>query len=233
MATHSSTLAWKIPWAEEPGGIQSMGLWGFEHDWESTSRALWGLDSYNAQVQPKRGLLWGWALQGCCHGNSLLLVVFFQILGERPAAMQSIVTTTIYAAIYIYIYNCNIYCNYIYIAIYIYINNIYIYCFFLLEYVSFRVFWLVRTGFRVFLLLLLVSFLVFFLLCLHSLAFPGNHLHCSTLGDRWDKIFKNQKIGNPQECIIKWFFGSQGSHLVWLLSAFQFYLCFVYHVQGS
>ena len=25
MATHSSILAWKIPWAEEPGGLQSMG----------------------------------------------------------------------------------------------------------------------------------------------------------------------------------------------------------------
>ena len=25
MATHSSFLAWKIPWTEEPGGIQSMG----------------------------------------------------------------------------------------------------------------------------------------------------------------------------------------------------------------
>ena len=26
MAIHSSILAWKIPWAEEPGGLQSMGL---------------------------------------------------------------------------------------------------------------------------------------------------------------------------------------------------------------
>ena len=26
MATHSSTLAWKIPWTEEPGGLQSIGL---------------------------------------------------------------------------------------------------------------------------------------------------------------------------------------------------------------
>ena len=26
IATHSSTLAWKIPWMEEPGGLQSMGL---------------------------------------------------------------------------------------------------------------------------------------------------------------------------------------------------------------
>ena len=25
MATHSSTFAWKIPWMEEPGGLQSMG----------------------------------------------------------------------------------------------------------------------------------------------------------------------------------------------------------------
>ena len=28
MAPHSSTLAWKIPWMEEPGGLQSMGLLG-------------------------------------------------------------------------------------------------------------------------------------------------------------------------------------------------------------
>ena len=26
VATHSSTLAWRIPWMEEPGGLQSMGL---------------------------------------------------------------------------------------------------------------------------------------------------------------------------------------------------------------
>ena len=30
MAPHSSTLAWKIPWTEEPGGLQSMGSVG--HD---------------------------------------------------------------------------------------------------------------------------------------------------------------------------------------------------------
>ena len=28
MATHSSILAWRIPWTEEPGGLQSMGLQG-------------------------------------------------------------------------------------------------------------------------------------------------------------------------------------------------------------
>ena len=33
MATHSSTLAWKIPWTEEPGRWQSMGSLRVRHDW--------------------------------------------------------------------------------------------------------------------------------------------------------------------------------------------------------
>ena len=32
MATHSRMLAWKIPWAEEPGELQSMGLQRVGHD---------------------------------------------------------------------------------------------------------------------------------------------------------------------------------------------------------
>ena len=32
MATHSSTLAWKIPWVEEPDRLQSMGSLGVRHD---------------------------------------------------------------------------------------------------------------------------------------------------------------------------------------------------------
>ena len=32
MAPHSSTLAWKIPWTEEPGGLQSMGSLRVRHD---------------------------------------------------------------------------------------------------------------------------------------------------------------------------------------------------------
>ena len=39
MAPHSSTLAWKIPWTEEPGGLQSMGLQRVGHDW-ATSLSL-------------------------------------------------------------------------------------------------------------------------------------------------------------------------------------------------
>ena len=39
MAPHSSTLAWKIPWTEEPGGLQSMGLLRVGHNW-ATSLSL-------------------------------------------------------------------------------------------------------------------------------------------------------------------------------------------------
>ena len=33
MATQSSTIAWRIPWTEEPGGLQSMGSQRVGHDW--------------------------------------------------------------------------------------------------------------------------------------------------------------------------------------------------------
>ena len=36
MVTHSSFLAWRIPWAEEPGGLQSIGSQKVRHDWVTT-----------------------------------------------------------------------------------------------------------------------------------------------------------------------------------------------------
>jgi len=39
MAPHSSTLAWKLPWTEEPGGLQSMGSRRVRQDW-ATSLSL-------------------------------------------------------------------------------------------------------------------------------------------------------------------------------------------------
>ena len=38
MATHSSILAWRIPWTEEPGGLQSMGLQRVGHDWATNTQ---------------------------------------------------------------------------------------------------------------------------------------------------------------------------------------------------
>ena len=40
MAPHSSTLAWKIPWMEEPGGLPSMGSHRVRHDQNDLAAAV-------------------------------------------------------------------------------------------------------------------------------------------------------------------------------------------------
>ena len=40
MATHSSILAWEIPWTEEPGGLQTMGLKRVRHDSATNTHIL-------------------------------------------------------------------------------------------------------------------------------------------------------------------------------------------------
>ena len=50
-APHSSTLAWKIPWMEEPGGLQSMGSLGVGHD-RVTSLSLFSFMHWRRQWQP-------------------------------------------------------------------------------------------------------------------------------------------------------------------------------------
>ena len=51
MAPHSSTLAWKIPWTEEPGRLQSMGSLGVGHDWV-TSLSLFTFMHWRRKWQP-------------------------------------------------------------------------------------------------------------------------------------------------------------------------------------
>ena len=47
MATHSSILAWKIPWTEEPGRLQSMGLQRVGHDWATSLHFIHGDNYFN------------------------------------------------------------------------------------------------------------------------------------------------------------------------------------------
>ena len=51
MAPHSSTLAWKIPWTEEPGRLQSMGSLKVGHDW-ATSLSLFTFMHWRRKWQP-------------------------------------------------------------------------------------------------------------------------------------------------------------------------------------
>ena len=68
--SNSSTLAWKIAWAEEPGGLQSMGLRGVGHDW-ATSLSLFTFLLWRRKWQPTPAFLPGesqgrGSLVGCC-----------------------------------------------------------------------------------------------------------------------------------------------------------------------
>ena len=67
MAPHSSTLAWKIPWTEEPGGLQSMGLLRVGHDFTFTFH----FHALEKEMAPHSSVL-AWRIQGreslvgCC-----------------------------------------------------------------------------------------------------------------------------------------------------------------------
>ena len=51
LATHSSTLAWRLPWMEEPGRLQSMGLQRVRHNW-ATSLSLSTFMHWRRKWQP-------------------------------------------------------------------------------------------------------------------------------------------------------------------------------------
>ena len=80
MAPHSSTLAWKIPWTEEPGRLQSIGSWRVGHDWV-TSLSLFTFMHWRRKGQPTpvflpgesqgRGAWWA-AVYGVTQSRTLL-----------------------------------------------------------------------------------------------------------------------------------------------------------------
>ena len=68
MAPHSSTLAWKIPWTEEPGRLQPMGSLGVGHD-RATSLLCIGEGNgnplqYSCLENPRDGGAWWAAIYG-------------------------------------------------------------------------------------------------------------------------------------------------------------------------
>ena len=76
MATHSSTLAWKIPWAEEPGRLQSMELQRVGHDWV-TSLSRIGEGNGNpfqcsCLENPRDGGAWWAAIYGVTQSRTWL-----------------------------------------------------------------------------------------------------------------------------------------------------------------
>ena len=73
MAIHSSTLAWKIPWTEETGRLQSIGLQRVGHDWATSLALATSLDSIfksrditlPTKVRPVKAMVFPVVMYGC------------------------------------------------------------------------------------------------------------------------------------------------------------------------
>ena len=102
MATHSSTLAWKIPWTEEPGRLESMGSLSVGHDC-ATSLSLFTFMHWRRKWQPTPVFLPGesqgwWSLVGCspwgCEEltqlSSFTFTVHFHALEKEMATHPSV-----------------------------------------------------------------------------------------------------------------------------------------------
>ena len=79
MAPHSSTLAWKIPWTEEPGGLQSMGSLRVGHDWSDLAAAAAAVYIYTVYGVLKARILKWFAIPFSSMCMSMLLSQFSPI----------------------------------------------------------------------------------------------------------------------------------------------------------
>ena len=104
MATHSSILAWKIPWMEKPGRLQSMELQRVGHDWVASLSFFYGLHRIKlTDIQLRDYIMWN--LQTCltssprdiyrnAKGNDyvLNLKVIIQALDEHTQTMAALMS---------------------------------------------------------------------------------------------------------------------------------------------
>ena len=70
LAPHSSTLAWKIPWTEEPGGLQSRGSLRVGHDWV-TSLSLFHFHALEKEMATHSSVL-AWRIPGAGEPGGLM-----------------------------------------------------------------------------------------------------------------------------------------------------------------
>ena len=72
MATHSSILAWRIPWTEEPGGLQSTGSQRVGHNWATSLSLFFFLSTYISEYagsvfHNRKDKMLYQVFQGTCH----------------------------------------------------------------------------------------------------------------------------------------------------------------------
>ena len=69
LSPHSSTFAWKIPWTEEPGGLQSMGSQRVRHNW-ATSFSTFHFPALEKEMATHSSVL-AWRIPGTAEPSGL------------------------------------------------------------------------------------------------------------------------------------------------------------------
>ena len=91
MATHSSILTWRIPWTEEPGGLQSMGLQRVRHNWAAnTLTNTFCLTGYLKGINVDKidtHMLWTVKIQYKCNSYCFVLHLLLAFVGWTPWGM--------------------------------------------------------------------------------------------------------------------------------------------------
>ena len=97
MVTHSSILAWRIPWTEEPGRLQSIGLQKVRHDWSDLASTYKVLSIYNNYASPARHilslLLWAMVCSSSSPSTPLLLSLSTRLIQQKTQHVLSCQST--------------------------------------------------------------------------------------------------------------------------------------------
>ena len=119
MTPHSSTLAWKLPWMEEPCGLQSMGSLGVRHDW-ATSLSLVPFLHWRRKWQPTPVFVPGESqgretLMGCRLWGRTELDMTEQLTFSLMSRKYVLGINFIFVYICVYVYNSHIH---VYVCVY-------------------------------------------------------------------------------------------------------------------
>ena len=109
MAPHFSTLAWKIPWMEEPGGLQSMGSLRVGHDWATSLSLSWIGEGNGNPLQcsclenPRDGGAWWAAIYGVTQSQTRLKRLSSSSSSSSNMLLTGLSTSTLISAFGLFI----------------------------------------------------------------------------------------------------------------------------------
>ena len=80
MASHSSSLAWRSPWTEEPGRLQSMGWHRVRHNWSDLAQWLGKKKKSRPTYKEKKLMVTGWEMKGGRGLSGLFYTIIYKAI---------------------------------------------------------------------------------------------------------------------------------------------------------